>query len=594
MRIQSRLVVLVLIALAPIAILGFVVADRVRDSIVDYQQTRLLERVSALRLALDTELDTILRTLRTLRAIPEVNDPGGMLMTSRFSRLLANNPLWTAVGLVGAPGQPTFVVDAGGRHSSSIASALADVVAQNGAEGISGIVSIDEAGRPGTVASLVVRRDGQVLGHLFVATASERWLEFLQRYPIGREATLTLNDRAGGIIARTLNHEKWVGMKSSPGFWSRTEGRDEGTMVNRGLEGQAFYSAFSRSERAGWVLGTGVPVSTTFADSERPALTLLAAFLAAAILGFSLAILWGRRISASLEDLAVAARSVGTPSLRLPADSLGVEEAQTIRNALVEAHTLLIAREAEVSSARDEAVAANRAKDAFLAMLSHELRNPLGAISNAAAVLRAPGSEPHRGEMVTVIDRQVGQLRTLINELLDVSRLVRRKVALRITTVDLGELVGEVLRDYFAEAHGGTHDVRLALDSVLVRGDRERLRQITLNLVENAFKYTPPGGIVRIGVRADGDTALLAVSDEGRGMDPDLLPKVFDPFVQATDGIDRPHGGLGLGLAIVRDLVLLHGGTVTVTSEGPGRGSEFVVRLPHRQDPPLDTGTAPD
>src|SRR5437667_7662374 len=237
-------------------------------------------------------------------------------------------------------------------------------------------------------------------------------------------------------------------------------------------------------------------------------------------------------------------------------------------------------------AARAEAEAANRTKDEFLAMLGHELRNPLGAISSAAHVLsRTAGSNNASARASDVIGRQVQHLARIVDDLLDVSRVVAGKVVLRLQPVDLAEIARRV-----ATLHGGPagarHVISVHTTPTWVSADPTRLEQVLTNLLANSVKYTPPGGEITISVRRDGNQAVLAVRDTGVGIRPELLPRVFELFVQGDRSLERSAGGLGIGLTLVRQLVELHGGTVEASSPGAGRGSTFTVRLPVFAAPP--------
>jgi PAS domain S-box-containing protein len=227
-----------------------------------------------------------------------------------------------------------------------------------------------------------------------------------------------------------------------------------------------------------------------------------------------------------------------------------------------------------------EAEAANRAKDEFLAMLGHELRNPLGTITNAVAVLeRVPADESVR-HLAAIIGRQTGQLARLVDDLLDVARVTSGKIDLRPQPVELHELAGRCLDSLTHAGRTREHRVTLVGERVKVRGDAARLEQVVNNLVDNALKYTPAGGSVTVSTERAGTEAVLRVRDTGKGIPADVLARVFELFVQEPQTLDRSRGGLGLGLALVKRLVELHGGSVAAASAGPGQGSEFVVRLP--------------
>ena len=226
----------------------------------------------------------------------------------------------------------------------------------------------------------------------------------------------------------------------------------------------------------------------------------------------------------------------------------------------------------------------DRRKDEFLAMLAHELRNPLAPIRNAAHTLTLLGQPDERLRWVSgVIERQVGLLTRLVDDLLDVSRITSGKITLQHERVPVAAAViaqaVETARPA-AESRRETLEVDVADDVGVVEGDSARLVQAVGNLLDNAIKYSEEGGRVRLTARAEGQEVVIAVRDEGVGIDAELLPHVFDLFIQADRSLERRQGGLGIGLTLVRRLVEMHGGRVAVASEGAGRGSEFTIRLP--------------
>jgi PAS domain S-box-containing protein len=239
-------------------------------------------------------------------------------------------------------------------------------------------------------------------------------------------------------------------------------------------------------------------------------------------------------------------------------------------------------------SARLEAETANRLKDEFLATLSHELRTPLNAIVGWAAVLRGQALEPELRRAVDTIDRNARAQSQLIEDILDVSRIVTGKLTLEVRPVDLVTVVGAALESLRPSAEAKQIRVEVDLDPSLppVTGDPGRLQQVVWNLLSNSIKFTPTGGTVAIAAHPDGRGVRLEVRDTGAGIPRDFLPHVFERFRQADASTTRAHGGLGLGLAIVRHLVELHGGTVEAESEGEGRGATFRVRLPLRRAAP--------
>lgn len=230
-----------------------------------------------------------------------------------------------------------------------------------------------------------------------------------------------------------------------------------------------------------------------------------------------------------------------------------------------------------------ELAEADRHKDEFLAMLSHELRNPLAGIANATYLLDRTGETASQlSELRSLIQRQTGYLSRLVDDLLDVSRLTRGLVELQLTPLDLRAVVEQAVEAGRTVVESRRHQLTLRLpDTPLpMRADPIRVEQIVLNLLFNAAKYTEPGGQVWVEVEGTAGTAVIRVRDTGMGIEPQLLRRIFDLFTQADRSYARTHGGLGIGLALVQRLVLLHGGEVEARSAGLGQGSEFEVRFP--------------
>jgi two-component system CheB/CheR fusion protein len=258
---------------------------------------------------------------------------------------------------------------------------------------------------------------------------------------------------------------------------------------------------------------------------------------------------------------------------------------------------IAIVRDVTEQKRSDEKIQeAVRRRDQFLAMLSHELRNPLGAIVTATAMLRTDGGGGRikPGRLVEILDRQSQQMARLLDDLLEASRVTQNKIELRRQVMDLAASARDA-----ADAVRGQMDARgihfamhVDVGPVIVNGDPARLQQIQVNLLANAAKYTPRGGHVSLEVVRDADDAVIRVRDDGAGIPGEMLDSVFELFVQSSRTLDRAAGGLGLGLTLVRSLVAMHGGTVSAHSPGEGRGSEFVVRLPLAgQRPPAQART---
>ena len=243
----------------------------------------------------------------------------------------------------------------------------------------------------------------------------------------------------------------------------------------------------------------------------------------------------------------------------------------------------------QVRERTEELARANRAlreadqrKDEFLATLAHELRNPLAPIRNALEIMRVASANPRAiDEAREIVERQVAQMVRLINDLLDVSRITRGKLSLKIEPMGIAEAIEaavEISRPLLDEA-GLTLKKHIEDRPLRVRGDRLRLGQVFANLLNNAAKYTERGGKVRIDARREANDIVVSVRDTGVGIPPDVLPRVFELFTQVDRTLNRSQGGLGIGLALVKQIIALHGGSVKAVSHGVGKGAEFIVRL---------------
>jgi two-component system CheB/CheR fusion protein len=245
--------------------------------------------------------------------------------------------------------------------------------------------------------------------------------------------------------------------------------------------------------------------------------------------------------------------------------------------------TSRVRMEQALRQANDRLRDADQRKNEFLAMLSHELRNPLAPIHTSLHVLaQAPHGSETAQRAQAVIERQTAHMTRMVEDLLDITRISRGKIHVQRKIHDFAALVKGASEDQHAlfGASGVGLDVSVPAEPLSVDGDATRLTQVVGNLLHNALKFTPRGGCVRVSLEREGDVAVLRVRDTGAGISHDMLGRIFEPFTQADLEPNRSHGGLGLGLALVKGLVELHGGQVSVASDGPGRGSELTVRLP--------------
>lgn len=398
----------------------------------------------------------------------------------------------------------------------------------------------------------------------------------------------------GRVIARNYLARELVGQPARADLIAAARERDQGLIRHRTLEDTDSYDAFLHSDIVGWTIAVAAPVDSIEATAGRAvALAALGLLLAIAFAVLAAALL-GRRLVQAITGATEAAVALGHGEIpKLPASR--VFEFDQLHGALAKAGVLLIDAQAARSQAeaeradllQDEYLARLRAedesleKDQFLAMLGHELRNPLAAIRSAVAVSERCGHGTNEAaEARAVIGRQSGHLSRLVDDLLDASRMVGGKIQLSIQPVDLEKMAVLCLESLREAGREAGCQLRLTTGPAWVAGDPTRLEQVISNLLVNALKFTPPGGLVEVMVGISRDKAVLTVKDSGVGMSSELLPRIFDLFVQEPTSLDRAQGGLGIGLALVRQLVTLHGGTVSAASAGYGLGSIFTICLP--------------
>ena len=574
----------------------------------DAFEKRYLERVRAMSIALDHELQAHIRMLQVLDESRYLtgNDLGRFYEQTR--RVHAEHTDWSTVALMNPTGAQLFDLRrpfGSTLPKSALDPALLARVATSGRPAVSPLFKSAVDGAYTTAVIVPIGRTAGATQLLVVFIDSPRWLRFLSSIPVIHGATMTLLDENGTIVARTLNPERWVGQRVSPVLYAKARETSEGAYQNVGLEGQWFYTAHSRASVSGWTVATGVPVADVERELRGSTIAMTTGAALMALLAVALAIVFGRRIAHPVSALAGAAAALergdappltSTPSriaevtdvtrafdeaaqrLRAREAALRASEAESARLAAERARLLAAER-----AARQEAEMANRLKDEFLATLSHELRTPLTAVLGWARMLRSgQADEGSLGRGLASIERNAAAQARLVEDLLDVSRIVSGKMRLDVRPVDLAAVVESAVEAVRPAASAKQIRLQTSLDPHpgTVLGDPDRLQQVVWNLLSNSVKFTPREGQVHLRLARRDGHAEIVVSDTGQGMAPDVVPHMFERFRQADSSTTRAHGGLGLGLALVKHLVELHGGSVLAHSAGPGEGATFTVRLP--------------
>jgi signal transduction histidine kinase/ActR/RegA family two-component response regulator len=444
-----------------------------------------------------------------------------------------------------------------------------------------------------------VIRGGQVVYVLTAVLSPDVIGKVLTRQAIPTGSVASVFDQSGRRVARSTQTTSPFPTDSLKALLDQPGMQGVGRTVTR--EGVENYTGFTRLPDARWAIVVGNSV----AEANRGLYALLRAVAVGLALSLALAIalawLLSRRVLEPIDQLkgAAAALGRGDPVNLQPLDIEELDEvAVALRNAAAERDRAMGERnrsleERERAAAEREQMAsqiadalrmaedANRSKDQFLAMLGHELRNPLAPISNAVQLMALKG-DPGTAQERRIIERQLVHVTRLVDDLLDVSRITTGRLALRREPVRIAQILRQVADtiQHSLYQRALSLDLEDDVEDAWVEGDEVRLVQVFNNLLVNAIKFTPAGGKIRLGARIEGGEVRVDVEDNGIGMSPEDLARVFDLFYQAPQSADRARGGLGLGLPIVKSLVSMHRGTVQASSGGEGQGACITVRLP--------------
>jgi signal transduction histidine kinase/ActR/RegA family two-component response regulator len=537
-------------------------------------------------IAVEGELRRVISVLQVLDDSLEVENEDLRAFHEHARRVRATHPYWRGVVLFDADGNAVLnsEVPFGERGPTLVERESLDQTIRT-QQPVVGYLAKGPNDRYAFPVRVPVMRGNQVRYVLTAILSPDAILNVLKGQRVPEEWVVAIGDAKGVRVARTRSTEASVGTPYSPSLVEMMRKSDEGKGVTLSSEGDSVFTAYTRSRETGWYTAVGLPTAVVDIAARRSFVTWGGGIVLSLIIGVAFALLLARSVTepmAALRQSAIATMD-GKP---FEHPETGIREIHDVGTALAEAsqaRTRLLESE---QAARTDAENANRAKDEFLAMLGHELRNPLGAISNASTILQTPNIPPDTaGRARSVISRQVGHLTRLMDDLLDVGRALTGKIQLRRQPCDLALAVGQSVATLRSAQRFRDHRVVEEYHPVWVYCDPIRMDQIVSNLLVNAAKYTPAGGSIRVSVSQEGNFAVLRVADDGIGILPDLAARVFDLFVQGDRALDRSQGGMGIGLTLVRRLAEMHGGGVSVHSEGPGRGAEFTVRLPAIEAP---------
>ncbi|HEY4138659.1 MAG TPA: ATP-binding protein, partial [Casimicrobiaceae bacterium] len=460
--------------------------------------------------------------------------------------------------------------------------ASAERVVQTQQAVVGNVAGQSREGPPLVTLRVPVIREGALDYILTAQVKSESFTALIREQQLPRDWVAGIVDGNGNIVARAPALP--TGTPASVNFQTEIRRGKEGWYRGRTVEGRDTYTAFRHSAVGDWVIGLAVPVEIVQAGARDSAKLVGIGVVAAVTMAWLLAFVIGKRIADPMRALATLARNVGAARIGVELPHSGVREVDAVAHALEQANSAVRERHLLDQREKDAIGAADRAKDEFIATLSHELRNPLAALTSAAAILRRNDLNSDVGhDARQVIERQIAHMSRMIEDLLDLSRVIAGKTHLKIERFDLAALCENVIGAWQADGRTARHVVTVEAQPAWVQADRTRIEQVLTNLFDNAIKFTAPGRRIRVKVAPDEQSAALEVEDEGQGIAPEMLGRVFDPFVQGYQWMSRDAGGLGLGLALVKRLVELQEGTVSVVSAGIGQGTTFTIRFPRVQ-----------
>jgi signal transduction histidine kinase/CheY-like chemotaxis protein len=548
-----------------------------------------MESVRLIAAAVDNALDSTVERLAIFARLWSSTDLSEEAIFGQAKEALKANADWRNIVAFGADGHGVFRTDIpfGDPVPASTHPELIQPVVAERTPVISDVFFAPETGRA-LVAVAVPVTHGEHVTHVLIASLDLTWYDRLLARPGQPDGAVAgLFDRNFKFVARSLEGDLRRGEDPAPAVADDMRASQEGLQRYINLNSTPVYNAWTLT-RHGWMAGFATPSAAVDNAFWNHLFVFGFVWLAAMSAGAFYAFAKARPIAASLESLEDQAEyfAEGRGISNLP-DSR-VEEVNRALTALEKASGLLQSamrdrdRSLETErEARAAAETANAAKDEFLAMLGHELRNPVAAISSAATIVKSRKGTPEQFDFAAgVIERQVTHLKRLIDDLLDVGRVMTGKILLDRCPLDLAASARGVVATLQTAGRLADRQVDIDATPVWVQADHTRIEQILTNVIVNGVSYTSSGGHIQVRVAGEGPDAVVEVSDDGRGIAAEDLGRVFDLFFQGESSVDRSSGGLGIGLTLVHRLATLHGGTVTVTSPGQGQGATFTVRLP--------------
>jgi signal transduction histidine kinase len=584
--VRARLWFLVAIVAVPAALLSsWLIFDSYHNE-RRAMERHLLEAARAVSLQLDAELRERIATLRGLARSTPLERSDLIAFRARAQRLVPGLDEWVILADMSGRVLVDTRLSAEAKPLPILVTPEMKTALAAGRPFASDLIVSDREPRYFVFVAIPAATGDGRAGFLGVAMQPGALTAALLRNRIPNQEVLALMDRERTVMARSRGGDQFIGRKATTNVQEAVGRMTEGVIDSVTLDGHPSIAAFRVLEN-GWSVVVGGHKAELFEQAkQRLGVVLVVALLVGAgALGLAL---WVSRMTERVARHVLLDTQALARGERVDVRHTGIREADIVSRALSQTSRELAARQEALARARDEALAASRAKDEFLAALSHELRTPLNPVLLLASeAARDRSFPPEVRELLATIEKNVLQEARLIDDLLDLTRIGSGKLSLELQAIELEPIVCDAMENLRPLIGEKRLDVRLRLaaERAKVRGDGVRLHQIFNNVLGNAVKFTPEAGIVIVATRLDpaAGTVCVEISDSGIGMTADELARIFRKFAQgdhARNGRHSRFGGLGLGLAITRSLVEMHGGTIEAASAGPGKGSTFIIRLP--------------
>lgn len=581
MKLRTNQLLLVLGTVLPLILLAGALVTMMVTNERESANRGATDRVWAFMTAVDAELRGSISTLEALATSENLKREDFGAFRQEALSVLASQEDWTTISVQRPDGQHMVntAVPAGQPLPRAVNQASIEQTVQSRKYSVTGtfVGPLVKTHIIAVRVPIVVEKEVR-----FVLTAGiglSKFQRLLEAQKVQKDWALGLIDQQGHFIARVPHLAPTE--TASPSLLAQVTQSSEGWYRGHTLEGADTFTAFVTSPLSGWRVAQAVPTMQIYATSIRAGLLLTAGCIAVLSLAFLYAYGMSRRISDPITALAASARQIGQGggTAALPA-KIAIDELAEVSNALADASSAIQERHTLLKRESALLKAADAQKNEFLAMLSHELRNPLAALTTASQILRQSKEGSDQAHFARqVVERQTRQMTRLVEDLLDVSRLVLGKELLKLEDCELNRMIERQLAVIRA-ADSAHRQFEFEGVEAWIRADRARIDQVLANLLDNAIKYSSAGSRIHIKTRREDDKAVIEIADEGDGIAPEVLPTIFDIFAQGPQNIARTQGGMGVGLTVVKRIVEMHRGTVTGHSEGRGKGATFTVTLP--------------